>query len=486
MVGRPVPGTIHGAADALAAGELTAVELCERVLARIEETDDQVNGYVELDHASVLTAAAEADARRAAGTASRFDGIPIAIKDNINVTGQTCGCGSNFLRPYTSPYDATVTKRLKDAGFIPCGRTNMDEFAMGSSTEHSARGVTCNPWNTDHVPGGSSGGSAAVVAAGSALAALGSDTGGSIRQPASFCGVVGLKPSYGRVSRYGLTAFASSLDQIGPITSDVRDAALLLDVIGGHDPSDSTSLPDACEGFEAIVQGAKSGSLAGLTVGVPKEYLATEGLDPEIRAAMDATCDTIRAAGGNVVEVTLPHTDHAVATYYVIATAEASSNLARFDGIRYGARATEGDPGLIDTYFQSREAGFGPEVKRRIILGTYVLSSGYYDAYYLRAQKVRTMIRQDFEKAFESCDLILGPTAPTTAFKLGAVTDPLQMYLADIFTIPVNLAGNCAISLPAGTDSNGLPIGLQLIAGNLEEAKLLQASATLSQLQRSR
>jgi aspartyl-tRNA(Asn)/glutamyl-tRNA(Gln) amidotransferase subunit A len=463
LVGRPVPGTIHGAADALAAGDLSAV-------------------YLSLDPEQVLADAANADKQRKAGNVGRLAGIPIAIKDNLNVIGQPCTCASKLLKGYESPYDATAVARLKAAGMIPCGRTNMDEFAMGSSTEHSAYGLARNPQDTDRVPGGSSGGSAVVVAAGSAMAALGSDTGGSIRQPAAFCGVVGLKPSYGRVSRYGLTAFASSLDQIGPITADVRDAALLLDVIGGHDHRDSTSLPEDCSGFENAVTAVNDDTIAGLTFGLPKQYLATAGLQPEIRASIESTCDKIKAAGGKVVEVDLPHTDHAVATYYVIATAEASSNLARFDGIRYGARVTDGNPDLLDTYYQSREQGFGDEVKRRIILGTYVLSSGYYDAYYLRAQKVRTLIRNDFETAFQSCDVILGPTAPTTAFKVGEVTDPITMYLADIFTIPVNLVGNCAISIPAGKDDAGMPIGLQLAAPNLAEARLLQAATALGKL----
>jgi aspartyl-tRNA(Asn)/glutamyl-tRNA(Gln) amidotransferase subunit A len=464
--------TIHEAADALQNG-LTSVELCKQVISRKEEVDDTIKGYVTLNADAALEAAQAADERRAAGTArSRFDGVPIAIKDNISVTGSPAGCASKILEKYTATYDATVVERLKSSGFVPMGRTNMDEFAMGSSTEHSAYAMTANPWNPNHVPGGSSGGSAAVVASGQAIAALGSDTGGSIRQPAGFCGTVGLKPTYGRVSRYGLVAFASSLDQIGPLTNDVQDSAILLDTIGGVDPKDSTSLPESCSGFEAALENA---DVAGMKIGMPREFFEVDGLDEEVRAATEATCEKLKAAGATLVDVHLPMLKYGVAVYYVIATAEASSNLSRFEGIRYGNRA--GDTKTIeDIYYKTREAGFGAEVKRRIMLGTYVLSSGYYDAYYLRAQKARTLIRRDFEAAFADCDVILGPVAPTPAFKLGEVTDPLQMYLSDIYTISVNLAGNCAISIPAGMSSSGLPIGVQFIGDAMQESKIFRAA----------
>lgn len=469
----PDPGSLVAAADAIEAGELTPSELVDRLLHRVEEVDETVQGFLHLDKDAIRQAAGEADARRAKGAPlSRWDGLPIAIKDNISVAGQPCGCASKILERFTSPYDATVIARLKAHGLIPFGRTNMDEFAMGSSTEHSAFQQTRNPAHTDCVPGGSSGGSAAVVAAGEALAALGSDTGGSIRQPAGFCGCVGFKPTYGLVSRFGLVAFASSLDQIGPLTHTVRDAALLLDLIGGHDENDSTALPEPCGGFADALDKA---SVEDLRVGMPTEFFEVEGLSDEVRAGIETTRDRYAAAGAEIVDISLPHTQHAVATYYVIATAEASSNLARFDGIRYGRRAADCDD-LLETYLESREQGFGDEVKRRILLGTYVLSSGYYDAYYLRAQKVRTLIRQDFEAAFERCDVILSPVAPTPAFRLGEVSDPLQMYLADIYTIPVNLAGNCGISLPIGTSEDGRPIGAQLIGPAMGEAAILNAA----------
>jgi aspartyl-tRNA(Asn)/glutamyl-tRNA(Gln) amidotransferase subunit A len=474
LAAAPHGGTLHASADALADGSTTAVALCEALLDRSAAVDETIKGFLSLDHDAILADAAASDDRRASGTSlGRLDGLPIAIKDNINVSGQQCSCASKLLAPYTSLYDATVTSKLKAAGMICAGRANMDEFAMGSSTENSAFGRSANPWDPGRVPGGSSGGSAAVVASGQMLAALGSDTGGSIRQPAGFCGIVGLKPTYGRVSRFGLVAFASSLDQIGPLTTDVRDAALLLDLIGGHDPSDSTSLPEPCGGFEAALDEVDP---AGLTIGVPREYFDVSGLSDDVRQATEQVIDRYRSAGSTIVEVSMPNTEYAVATYYVIATAEASSNLARFDGIRYGDRATDGDPDLIDTYFQTRENGFGREVKRRIILGTYVLSGGYYDAFYLRAQKVRTLIRRDFAEAFKQCDVLISPVAPTTAFPAGEVTDPLEMYLSDIYTIPVNLAGNCAISLKAGSDSDGMPIGVQLIGAALNERTLLQAA----------
>lgn len=466
------PATIHEAATALHRKEISAVELCTRLIERRRTIDVVINGFRSLDEDAVLAQARAADQRRMAGQSlGAYDGIPIAIKDNISVAGQPCGCSSKILEKYIAPYDATVVARLKQAGFIAFGRTNMDEFAMGSSTEHSAYGVTRNPWDLERVPGGSSGGSAAVVASGQALAALGSDTGGSIRQPASFCGVVGFKPTYGLVSRYGLVAFASSLDQIGPITNDVRDTAILMDVIAGHDVYDATSLPDAQLGFADALETAG----AKFTIGLPKEFFAVEGLSSATRRAVDKAVATYQNTGCDVVEVSIPHMSYSVASYYIIATAEASSNLARFDGVRYGNRAPN-SADLTDMYVRTRELGFGDEVKRRIILGTYALSSGYYDAYYLRAQKVRTLIRRDFEQAFVHCDLLITPVAPTPAFKIGEVSDPITMYLSDICTIPVNLAGVCGISVPAGMDEAGLPIGVQLIGASMQDKKLLQAA----------
>lgn len=399
-------------------------------------------------------------------------GIPVAIKDVINVEGEPCTCASQILQGYIAPYDATVITKLRAAGAIPFGRTNMDEFAMGSSTENSSIRITRNPRDPERIPGGSSGGSAAVVAADEALASLGSDTGGSIRQPAALCGCVGLKPSYGRVSRFGLVAFASSLDQIGPFTHTVEDAALVLQAIAGHDPLDSTSLDLPVPDYSATL----NDEVKGLKLGVPKEYFV-EGMDPQVEARVRAAIEVYRGLGAEIVEVSLPHTKYAVADYYIIATAEASANLARFDGVRYGKRA-EAPRDLADHYGRTRGEGFGKEVKRRIILGTYVLSSGYYDAYYLRAQKVRTLIRRDLEAAFEKVDGLLSPTSPVPAFKIGErMGDPLQMYLADIFTIAANLAGICGISIPCGdaeVDGKKLPVGLQIMAPAFEEARLLR------------
>jgi aspartyl-tRNA(Asn)/glutamyl-tRNA(Gln) amidotransferase subunit A len=402
--------------------------------------------------------------------------VPIAMKDVLSVKGQPLGCASKILEGFTSVYDATVVEKLKAAGAIVFGRLNMDEFAMGSSTENSAYFTTRNPWDTSRIPGGSSGGSAASVSADECIASLGSDTGGSIRQPAALCGCVGLKPTYGRVSRYGLVAFASSLDQIGPFTKDVRDAATLLEVISGHDLRDSTSIPQPVPHY----RGALTGNIKGLKVGLAKEYMVG-GLDPEVKASVDAAVKQLESMGAEIVEVSLPHTEYAVATYYIVATAEASANLARFDGIRYSKRVEGVSPS--DLYKKTRGAGFGPEVKRRIILGTYVLSSGYYDAFYLRAQKVRTLIRQDFDKAFEKVDAIVTPTTPTAAFKAGEKSaDPLQMYLSDIFTISCNLAGNCGISLPCGfTKEPKLPIGLQMLGKPFGEETLLRIAHAYEQ-----
>ena len=458
--------TIAQARRMMKAGELSPVGLLESVNAAIEKTDPEIGGYLSRDFARAKTAAEKADINLPLG------GIPIAIKDVINVEGEPCTCSSKILQGYISPYDATVIAKLRAAGAIPFGRTNMDEFAMGSSTENSAIQITRNPRDPERIPGGSSGGSAAVVAAGEALASLGSDTGGSIRQPAALCGCVGLKPSYGRVSRYGLVAFASSLDQIGPFTHTVEDAALVLQAIAGHDPHDSTSLdvpvPDYSAELEAGVKGMK--------LGVPKEYFV-EGTDPQVAARVRDAIEVYHSLGAEIVEVSLPHTKYAVADYYIIATAEASANLARFDGVRYGHRAS-GAQDLADHYGRTRGEGFGKEVKRRIILGTYVLSSGYYDAYYLRAQKVRTLIRRDFEEAFKRVDGLISPTSPVPAFKIGErISDPLQMYLADIFTIAANLAGICGISIPCGdaeVDGKKLPVGLQLMAPAFEEARLFR------------
>ena len=451
----------------LLAGETTSAAILEKLAGEITTRDGRTGAYLSHHLESALAEAAHADLSLPLG------GIPIAIKDNINVLGQPCTCGSKFLENFISPYDATVVRKLRAAGAIPFGRMNQDEFAMGSSTANSALQTTRNPHDPDRVPGGSSGGSAAAVADLTAIAALGSDTGGSIRQPASHCGVVGLKPSYGRVSRYGLVAFASSLDQIGPLTQSVEDAALILQAIAGGDPQDSTCLdapvPDYLSGLNDGVKGLK--------LGIPKEYFG-EGIDPGVRKNVEAAIQAFATQGAEIVEISLPHTEHAVATYYIIAPAEASSNLSRFDGIRYGHRASN-PADILDLYKKSREQGFGPEVKRRIILGTYVLSSGYYDAYYSRAQKVRTLIRRDFENAFTHVDAILSPVAPSPARRIGSISgDPLQEYLSDIFTLAANLAGIPGISVPCGTtDFDGgknLPVGLQILAPHLGEAKLLQ------------
>ena len=451
----------------LLAGDTTPAAILHHLAGEISTRDGQTGAYLSQQLESALAEAATADLSLPLG------GIPIAIKDNINVLGHPCTCGSKFLENFISPYDATVIRKLRAAGAIPFGRTNMDEFAMGSATENSALQVTRNPHDLSRIPGGSSGGSAAAVADLTAIAALGSDTGGSIRQPASHCGVVGLKPSYGRVSRYGLVAFASSLDQIGPITHSVEDAALMLQALAGADPLDSTCLDAPVPDYLATL----NDGVKGLKLGIPKEYFG-DGIDSGVRKNVEAAIQALAAQGAEIVEISLPHTEHAVATYYVIAPAEASSNLSRFDGVRYGHRAAN-PADILDLYKKSREQGFGPEVKRRIILGTYVLSSGYYDAYYSRAQKVRTLIRRDFENAFSQVDAILSPVAPSPARKIGGCSgDPLHEYLSDIFTLAANLAGIPGISIPCGTtDFDGgtnLPVGLQILAPHLGEAKLLQ------------
>ena len=463
--------TIHEASARLERGEITSLALTEAVIERILALDNDIQAYITLTPEAALEQARAADARRAAGERGPLLGIPLAIKDVICTQGIPTTCGSRILEEFVPPYDATVVERLRKAGAVIVGKTNTDEFAMGSSTENSAFFTTHNPWDLTRVPGGSSGGSAAAVAADECLGALGSDTGGSVRQPAGFCGVVGLKPSYGRVSRYGLVAYASSLDQIGVLAKDVTDAALLLGAIAGHDERDSTCVdvpvPDYCA---ALGEG-----ITGVRIGVPREYFGA-GLQPEVEAAVRAALETLARLGAQVSEVTLPHTEYALPVYYLIAPAEASANLARYDGVRYGLRVEAST--LAEQYKQTRGRGFGAEVKRRIMLGTYALSAGYYDAYYLKAQKVRTLIRADFERAFEQADVLVCPTAPTTAFRIGEkVDDPLQMYLTDIFTLSMNLAGICGLSLPCGFDAKGLPIGLQIMGRAFDEARVLQVAS---------
>lgn len=466
--------TIAAAADGMRARDFSSVELTQAVFKAIKEKDTEVKAYLTVDEEGALAGAQLADERRAAGESGDMLGIPVAMKDIFNVKGQPCTCASKILEGYIAPFDATVTRKLREAGAIPAGRVNMDEFAMGSSTEHSAFQITRNPVALDRVPGGSSGGSAAAVAGGTAIASLGTDTGGSIRSPASYCGCVGLKPSYGRVSRYGVTAFASSLDQVGPIVKTVEDAAILLGAIAGADPHDQTVLDREVPDYRAALAGA---SLKGLRIGVPKEYFI-DGCDPEVMASVRKAIDMCANAGAEVREISLPHTEYAIAVYYICATAEASANLARFDGIRYGFRKVGPEATLQSLYDRSRTDGFGKEVKRRIILGTYVLSSGYYDAYYNRALKARTLIRNDFQKAFEDCDVIMTPVAPTAAYKLNStVNDPLKAYLGDIFTVPANLAGICGISVPCGKTSENLPVGLQLLGPAFGEVELLKAAA---------
>jgi aspartyl-tRNA(Asn)/glutamyl-tRNA(Gln) amidotransferase subunit A len=459
----------------LSAGRITPREIIADLQKRVEQLDGELHAYRTIDFEDAFRQAESADLSQPLG------GIPIAIKDNINVRGQTTACSSRILEKFQSPYDATVIRKLRDAGAVFLGRTNMDEFAMGSSCEHSAFGPTVNPWKSSRgeqlVPGGSSGGSAAAVAADLAVAALGSDTGGSIRQPAAFCGCVGVKPTYGRVSRYGLVAFASSLDQIGPLAKSVEDAALLMNVISGHDPMENTSRPVDVPDLAAACERA---DINGLTIGKPKEYYV-DGLDPDVASSIDEAISWFESHGAKIKEISLPHTSSATAVYYILATAEASANLARFDGVRYGQRSDNAHD-MIEVYRRSREEGFGPEVKRRILLGTYALSSGYYDAYYHRAQKVRHLIRTDFENAFKECDLILTPTAPFPAFPVGdKIDDPLMMYLNDIYTIAANLSGVPAISLPCRPSPGGLPIGLQLIGPHFGEEAIFSAAAAFEQ-----
>ena len=463
--------------DRLHKKELSVSDLVDASFRRIGEVEDKVKAFLTLDEEGARAKAAALDAAIGdGGPKGLLFGMPAGIKDNIVTKGLRTTCASKFLDNFSPVHNATVMDKLRDAQSVTIGKLNMDEFAMGGSNERSAYYATRNPWNLDHVPGGSSGGSAAAVAAGEVFFALGSDTGGSIRQPASYCGVVGLKPTYGLVSRFGLVAFASSLDQIGPVTRTVEDAAYVLQAIAGHDPLDSTSadvdIPDYLS--------ALTGDVRGLRIAVPKEYFG-EGIDPAVKDAVLTALKVLEAQGAVWEEVSMPHNEYAVATYYLLASSEASSNLARFDGVRYGVRSASAES-LLDVFVKSRSEGFGDEVKRRIMLGTYALSSGYYDAYYLKAQKVRTLIKRDFENVFEKLDLILGPTAPTPAFRLGTqVDDPLTMYLNDIFSIPVNLAGVPAISVPCGASAEGLPIGLQLIGKPFDESTVLRAAHAYEQ-----
>lgn len=453
---------VKEAQEGLAAGDFTAEDLVKAVIARKNAADGEIGAYLTFDEEHALELA-------------RLNprSVPIAIKDLINVRGQPCTCASKILKGYVSPYDATVIAKLKAAGFIPAGRVNMDEFAMGSSTENSGLGVTRNPYDLTRVPGGSSGGSAAAVGGNLCIAALGTDTGGSIRQPASFCNCVGIKPSYGRVSRFGVTAFASSLDQVGPMTKSVEDAAILMKALAGHDEHDGTTPREEVPDY---VKALEDASMKGVKIGIAKEYSNVTGLDPEVKRITDEAVKACENAGAEIVEVSLPHTEYAMAVYYIIAPAEASANLARFDGVRFGHRS-EKAVDVFSLYCKSRAEGFGAEVKRRIIMGTYVLSSGYYDAYYSRAQKVRTLIKRDFDAVFQKVDALLTPCAPTPAFSFGEKQDPLTMYLNDLYTIPSSLAGVCASSVPAGfTADSKLPVGVQFVCGGFEEAKLFKIS----------
>ena len=470
--------TIHEAADLLGRRKISAVELTRAVLDRIGRIDDRTGAYITVCERSAIAQAEAADQAIAAGDAGPLAGIPLAVKDLMCTRGIRTTCASKILEDFVPPYDATVIRKLKAAGAVIVGKTNMDEFAMGSTTENSGFYPTRNPWDLHRVPGGSSGGSAAAVAADLCIGSLGSDTGGSIRQPASHCGVVGLKPTYGRVSRYGLVAFASSLDQIGPITKDVTDCALLMNVVAGYDPKDSTAVPkDVPDYTEALV----SDGLAGKIIGIPREYGSARGLDPEVSRAVRQATGQFESLGAECIEVSLPHTDFVVAAYYVIAPCEASSNLARYDGVKYGFRDEDQDR-LMAMYRRTRSAGFGPEVQRRIIIGTYALSAGYYDAYYRKASQVRTLIMEDYRKAFERCDVLLSPVAPTPAPALGEVADdPLSMYLSDIFTLSANMAGIPGISLPCGFSGAGLPIGLQIMGNHFSEADLIRMACHFEQ-----
>jgi aspartyl-tRNA(Asn)/glutamyl-tRNA(Gln) amidotransferase subunit A len=468
--------TLHEAGEKLRKREISAQELTTAVFRRISETEEKIHSYITLCRDSALEQAKEADRLlQTEGSPPSLLGIPIAVKDNFLTRGIRTTCASKILGEFNPPYDSTAVKKLRAAGAIITGKTNLDEFAMGSSVENSAFFPTRNPWNRERVPGGSSGGSAAAVAADQCIVALGTDTGGSIRQPAACCGIVGLKPTYGRVSRFGIIAFASSMDQVGPLTKDVTDCALMVDAVAGHDPADSTSVNRPVPQHSA----ALTGNVKGLRLGIPKEYFLS-GMQPDVEQAVRQAIQLLQNNGAVIEEISLPHTEYAVAVYYIVATAEASSNLARYDGMRYGHRAAAAD--LTATYMLTRAQGFGPEVKRRIMLGTYALSAGYYDAYYLKAQKVRTLIKEDFAEVLKNCDAIITPTAPTTAFKIGEKSqDPLQMYLSDICTIPVNLAGLPALSLPCGFDSEGLPVGMQIVGKHFDESTILNVAYAYEQ-----
>lgn len=468
--------TIHELQALLAKGEVSAVDITQSALSRIDAVEPKVNAFITLDKEGALAMAEDADQMRAKGRGGSLCGIPLAIKDVLCTKGMRTTAGSKILEPFIPPYDATVISKLKEEGAVLLGKVSMDEFAMGSANENCAYGTPKNPWNLEYICGGSSGGSAAAVAADECIASLGSDTGGSIRQPASNCGVVGIKPTYGRVSRYGLLAYASSLDQVGPLAKDVTDAAIMLNAISGYDPCDSTSVKEPVPDFRK----ALSPEIKGMKVGIPKEYFG-EGLDPEVEAAVNNAVGKLKEAGAEVVEVSLPHTEYGVAAYYIIAPAEASSNLARFDGVKYGYRDHDQQT-LLEMYRHTRSQGFGEEVKRRIIIGTYALSSGYYDAYYKKASQVRTLIVQDFKNAFTQCDILVSPVTPTPAWKIGAkIDDPLSVYLSDILTISTNLAGLPGMSVPCGMSKGGLPIGVQMQASHFAEEKLFNAAFALEQ-----
>lgn len=468
--------TLCEAQNMLATGELTSVQLTESVLARIATVENRVKSFISIDREGALRQAEEADRRRGGAKGGRLCGMPVSVKDVLCTSDMPTTCGSRILESFTPPYDATVIEKLKKEGAVLVGKLAMDEFAMGSTCENCAFGIPENPWKAGYIAGGSSGGSATCVAADESLATLGSDTGGSIRQPASLCGVVGMKPTYGRVSRYGLVAFASSLDQVGPLTKDVADCALMMNVISGHDRRDSTSINKPVPDYAASLQNG----LQGITVGVPSEYFVP-GLDPEVERVVRSGIDMLRDAGAEVREVSLPHTEYCVAVYYLIAPAEASSNLARYDGVRYGYRDMKADS-LIDMYRKTRSQGFGDEVKRRILIGTYALSAGYYDAYYKKASRVRTLLKKDFADAFARCDLLVSPVTPTPAWRIGEKTDdPLALYLSDILTISANLTGVPGVSVPAGFTRDGLPVGIQMQAAHFNEEVLFRAAWNLEQ-----
>jgi len=467
--------TIHELSDLLKKSEITSEEITRQYLARIEKYDEKIGAYITIDKTYAFAQAKKADEMIAKGKASLLTGIPLAVKDLLCTKGVRTTCGSKILENFVPEYDASIISRFKNQGAVIIGKTNLDEFAMGSSTENSAFHLTKNPWNKECVPGGSSGGSAAAVAAGFCAGSLGTDTGGSIRQPASHCGVVGLKPTYGRVSRFGLVSYASSLDQIGPITKDVKDAAIILNCICGKDDKDSTSIDVDVPDFLSVFDEFEKTSLKGMTAGIPMEYLSVEGIDPDVKKIFMEAKERLKDLGMKIVDISLPHTEYAIAAYYIIAPCEASSNLARFDGVRYGHRSKDADD-LLDMYKNTKYEGFGEEVKRRIIIGTYALSAGYYDAYYGRASRVRSLIMNDFTNAFKKCDIIISPVAPTPAFKIGENSDdPLTMYLTDVFTLSANMASVPGLSVPAGLSSKGLPVGLQMMAARFDEKSLLKA-----------